>query len=473
MVKGCARTEWRQEWGILALVAVLALPLFTPRIYASDEIKYFAGLRSVYFDRDIHYANEYAYFIGRDPVAHAGLRPFMQNPTPTGYRFNDAPIGTALMWAPFYVAADGFVIVARMLGAAVPRDGYSWPYVWAVCLASLLWGTWGLCISYRLCRVYVGRADATLGVLAVWFASPVVFYLYITPAMSHANSLFAVALFLWVWHHSRGHRTSFEWVALGASAGLMVLVRELNWLFLLVVAVDELVRVFRPERLQAVSPRDDDGPPPLRTLVQRAPGYLMFGLTVAVLVAPQFYVYSTLNGTLGPTPFIVEKFSMVPAHAVDVLFSGFHGLFSWHPVTFVGVVGLLLLMRRVPMLAVALAVVFFAQVLVIGSYETWWGGASFGARRFVNCTSIFALGVSVVLGQLRGVPSRIAGALVVVLIFWNFGLAVQYSVGLIPRDAPVRMTQVAYNQVFEVPPRVARIAWQFVFDRSSLYRTRS
>ena len=104
------------------------------------------------------------------------------------------------MWAPFYIVADSLVVAARVLGATVPRDGYSWPYVWAVCLASLLWGTSGLFLCYRLCRAYVGRSEATWGVLAVWFASPAVFYLYITPAMSHANSLFAVALFIWVWH---------------------------------------------------------------------------------------------------------------------------------------------------------------------------------------------------------------------------------------------------------------------------------
>ena len=472
-LKKTVSKEWVQEWGALALLAVLALPLFTPRIYASDEIKYFAGLRSVYFDRDLHYENEYAYFVSRDPVAHAGLRPFMEQPTPTGYRLNDAPIGSAIMWAPAYIVADGLVVVARALGAAVPRDGFSWPYVWAVCIASLVWGTSGMFLCYRLCRAYVGRAEATWGVLAVWFASPVVFYLYITPAMSHANSLFAVALFLWVWHVTRHHRTLLGWVVLGVSAALMVLVRELNWLVLLVVAVDEL---FSIRRGADVDVRAQGGTAPaawFAELVHRGAGYLVFGLTVVALVAPQFYVYQTLNGTLGPTPFVVEKFSLLPVHAVEVLFSGFHGLFSWHPVTLVGVIGLALMWRRSPALALAFGAVFAAQVIVIGSYETWWGGASFGARRFVNCTAIFAVGVSVAFGQLRSASSRVAGAVIVLLILWNFGLAVQYSIGLIPRDEPVRMTQVAYNQIFEVPPRIAGIAWRFVFDRSSLYRTRS
>ena len=462
---------WR-EWRVLVLLGVLALPLFTPRIYASDEIKYFAALRSVYFDGDLHYANEYAHFIDRDPVAHAGFRPFMEHVTPTGYRLNDAPIGSALLWTPFYVVADGLVLTMRSLGSAIPRDGFSWPYVWAVCLGSLCWGVAGLFLCYRLCREYVSRTASTWAVVAVWFASPVVFYLYITPAMSHANSLFVVALFVWLWHTSRVGRTTLEWAVLGAAAALMVLVRELNWLFLILVALDELRAVWRA--------RDPEGNgiiagirPLVAELSRRAPGYVAFGAMLAVLAAPQFYVYRTLNGTFGPTPFIVEKFSVLPVHAVEVLFSGFHGLFSWHPVTLAGVLGLAALWRRAPGVALAFFAVVTVQVIVIGSYDTWWGGASFGARRFINCTILFAVGVAAMFAQLRG-AARHAGAVgVMLLILWNFGLAVQYSVGLIPRDAPVRMSQIAYNQLFEVPPRVAQIAWRFAFDRSSLYRTRS
>ena len=131
------RSDWVHEWGVLLLAGLLALPLFTPRVYGADEIKYFATLRSVYFDRDLHYENEYAHFIDRDPVAHAGLRPLRDTLTPTGYRLNDAPIGAAVLWAPFYVIADAAVVVARFSGVPVQRDGYGQPYIWAVCLGSL------------------------------------------------------------------------------------------------------------------------------------------------------------------------------------------------------------------------------------------------------------------------------------------------------------------------------------------------
>ena len=73
---GRISSDWFNGWGILLLVSVLALPLLTPRVYASDEIKYFSILRSVVFDRDLHFENEYQHFIEQDPVAHAGLVPF-------------------------------------------------------------------------------------------------------------------------------------------------------------------------------------------------------------------------------------------------------------------------------------------------------------------------------------------------------------------------------------------------------------
>ena len=257
------------------------------------------------------------------------------------------------------------------------------------------------------------------------------------------------------------------WVVLGATAALMILVRELNWLFIAVVGIDEVL--FLSSIRRSTAPNSA----PFYELSRRFPGYLLFALTTVLLVLPQFYVYDTLHGSFGPTPFVVQKFSLIPRYAFDVLFSGFHGLFSWHPITMLSMAGLVFLWSRSPKVMLIFSVVFLLQVLVIGSYETWWGGASFGARRFLNFTASFAVGLSVLVDGLRPAPKRVLQTCMVLLVLWNFGLAVQYSIGLIPRDQPVRMSEIVYNQVFEVPPRVAQLAWRFAFDRSSFYRTRS
>lgn len=464
------------EWGILWILGLVSLVLFTPRIYGADEIKYFAPLRSLYFDGDLHYENEYAWFIERDPVAHAGLVPYRDEVTSTGRRLNDGPIGSALLWAPFYVVADVLVAVARLAGSSVPRDGYSAPYVWAVSLGSLFWGTLGLFLTYRLCREFADAASSTVALVGIWFATPVVFYLYITPPMAHANSLFAVSLFLFVWLYTRDERQMREWVALGVTAGIMVLVRELNWLFLLAPAVDELFEAwdaYRVARVESALDRRGLLATWWHRFSPRTRGYLAMAVPLFLLVLPQLLVYRMLHGTFGPTPFVVDKFSAFPLHALQVLFSGFHGLFSWSPITLIGTLGLLALAQRNGRVALALFLVFAAQVAVVGSYDTWWGGASFGARRFINCMPIFAVGLAALLDGLRRPAHRVATALIVVLVVWNFGLAVQYATGIIPRDQPVAMRTLVRNQFVEVPPRIADVAWRFITDRASFYRTRS
>ena len=450
----------------------MALPLFTPRIYASDEIKYFVPLRSMYFDGDIHYENEYAYFVALDPVANADMVLFRDEVSPTGYRLNDAPIGSALLWTPFYIAADLAVGATRMMGSQIPRDGYSWPYIWAVALGSLFWGTMGLFITYRLCREFADSGSSSAALIGMWFASPVVFYLYVTPPMAHANSMFTVALFLFIWMHTRDERQLFEWGILGASAGLMVLVRELNWLLLLALVVDELAEMWDTYRTARVESALDS-----RGLfaswwqrhLSRLRGHVAFTGVMFIMLVPQFIVYRILHGTFTPAPYVVEKFSAYPIHAVSVLFSGFHGLFSWHPITLFGVVGLLALARKNGRIALALFVVFAAQVAVVGSYDTWWGGASFGARRFMNCTPIFVIGLAALLTGMRPLARRIAIGGIGLLVLWNFGLAIQYGTGLIPRDEPVTMATIARNQVVEVVPRMFDVGWRFLVDRSSFY----
>src|SRR5207248_6087563 len=50
--------------GLVALLFLFAafFPLVTHRIYASDEIQYFAYTHSLFFDRDLDFSNQYLYF---------------------------------------------------------------------------------------------------------------------------------------------------------------------------------------------------------------------------------------------------------------------------------------------------------------------------------------------------------------------------------------------------------------------------
>ncbi|NTV63399.1 MAG: hypothetical protein HGA65_07660, partial [Oscillochloris sp.] len=113
-------------WLIL-IVFLGLLPIAVPRIALSDEVQYYAYLRSVYFDHDLDFRNEYTHFAeeGRrfhdEAVANALLREDAINPNPqTGLLRNVAPVGSAILWSPGFVLADIGVRVANAAGAAIP-----------------------------------------------------------------------------------------------------------------------------------------------------------------------------------------------------------------------------------------------------------------------------------------------------------------------------------------------------------------
>src|SRR6185436_4417186 len=123
-----ARASWRET---LAVVLLLGLPLLAmqllrpvPRLDA-DAVEYYSHVRSLYFDGDLDFANEFHHFgiLARyDKIV----------PTVTGHRRTVFSIGPALLWMPFYAAGD---LVARARGDV--QDGYSPAHIRAVCLGSL------------------------------------------------------------------------------------------------------------------------------------------------------------------------------------------------------------------------------------------------------------------------------------------------------------------------------------------------
>ena len=96
---------------------LISLPAVTVRFYASDEIEYFAYLRSMWFDGDLSFDNEYRYFYDRGIARGWRFKEtFLDGTTATGLRINFAPVGSAILWSPFYILTDAGVRVARAVG---------------------------------------------------------------------------------------------------------------------------------------------------------------------------------------------------------------------------------------------------------------------------------------------------------------------------------------------------------------------
>jgi hypothetical protein len=462
--------RWWRDRGLVGLLVVFVLlaPLITQRIYASDEIKYFAYTHSLFFDQDLDFSNEYLHWYEVDPVKFRAIRDDLYNTREplTGLPTNEAPIGTGLLWLPSYALAHMGVLAAQALGANVAADGWSQPYIAAICFTSYLFACIGLLLCWSIAKRYFGSRLAAIATVVVWFASSLIFYSVIAPPWSHATSLMTVTLFIWYWLRTRRQegRTRREWVALGLLGGLMMLVREQDVLFLVLPGIEALVAVIDWWRSKS------------RVWLPRAAnwvlGLLVMGAAAFVAFIPQLLAYYFITGRFGPSRVVSSKFTLTSPNALNVLFNPEHGLFVWHPIILVSLVGIVVFWRRDRLLTTALLVAFALQVYIAGSFLTWQSASSFGQRRFINSTVIFVLGTATLIAWAldHGVPKWVVGIVAAGFVAWNAGLLMQYALWCSPQRQGLDWTVVLKGQM-ELPLKVPRLIWDFLTNRQVFYQS--
>src|SRR5207249_7966694 len=173
--------------------------------------------------------------------------------------------------------------------------------------------------------------------------------------------------FLYVWWWRRDRRSALGWFALGVLGGLMGLIRYQDGPLLLIGLLD------RPRR-----------------------GLHLLHCLAGVLVAfaPQLPIDQVLFGSLLPASPAGQDLQFLPGHYLDVLFSSFHGLFSWSPILLLAVAGFAFVPDR--RLQVAFVYSIVLELALCVAVPVWFGGFAFGMRRFVILTTFFAIGVAAV-----------------------------------------------------------------------------
>jgi len=468
---------------VLALLFLISLPAVTMRLYSSDEIEYFAYLRSMWFDRDLSFDNEYRYFYDRG-IAQ-GSRPrdngegvvggsfydtFLNTTTETGLRINFAPVGTAILWAPFYAVADIGVRTARAFGTDVAADGFSRPYLAAAAYGSAVYGFLALLLSASAIKRVLGDIDWSLA--AVWLGTPLIFYMYVAPGFSHATSAFVVAAFVVTWLHVRETWSSRGIAALGALAGLMAMVREQDALIAVGPALDYAVYAVHSARR---------GTRPFATSI----GLAAIGIATGVLCfVPQLLAYLTLYGRFGPSPLVSGKMDWMAPHLWDVLASLDYGFFFWTPLALPALAGLVALAigvssqdgargvstRSAAWIGLLCLLMVFSQIYVSGSVSSWTG-STFGQRRLIGLTIFLAIGLASLFRVAGpGWTRSVLIGVVALCTWWNLGLVAQFGTSLMNRQR-LELATNTYHNFVTIPRMVPELTYRYLFDRESFYRT--
>jgi hypothetical protein len=434
---------------LLAVFFLLAIIVFRPWVHGIDGAGYYSWLRSWVIQGDCNTEDEMNHFHLVQPAdLQFNVWSINFSRLKNGQFANYYPIGSAVLWAPFFLIAHSVVLLANACGSHVSADGYSTPYILLSMLGSAMWAFAGLSLIYHIVANKFGPIHGALATGTVWLSTPLVFYMYANPAMSHANDVFVNSLFVFVWLATRRDRTWSGWLLLGLATGLAAMVRTQNGL-LVVFPCFELLVFFIASLGQRIWTS-------LWKTVGRAS--IFIGGALAAFL-PQMLVWKTVFGSyLVPNPQQTSLglgFDFTGRHVLSVLFSTNRGLFLWSPITILAVAGILLLYRSDRRLAALLLCNFALQLYVVGSWVIWSGGVSFGPRFFLNSVPAFTIGLAVVLSELgKRIPRSMVAALCGAFVLWNFGLMGQYALQLVPRAGEVPLRQMIFNQFAVVPGKI-------------------
>ena len=403
--------------GLPALLVQLSLPV--PRLTA-DAVEYYSHLRSLYFDRDLDFANEFEHF----GILTRGDKVVK---TVTGHRRTIFSVGPALLWMPFYAAGD---VVARTQGDI--EDGYSPWHIRAVCLGSLAYIVTGLLLLRRVLGDVVAPAAADVTILVLFYATFLCWYAVGEPVMSHAGSFFLAAAILALWWPARREMSLLRAAALGALIGLAATVRWQNAVLLLLPALSLLPALRRA---------------PARTLGALSITLLAFALGTS----PQLLAWKAIFGQylLADPPHGRDFLRLDHPYLLQTLFSSRHGLLYWTPLLWGALLGYALFLRRDARTGLTL----LAPLLVMGYVNIcsgdWWAGGSFSNRRFDSLLPILSLGLAHAVASLERAAARrptaglvAAGAL---LVLWNTLLMAQYRANRLPQDETVSFARITEN----------------------------
>jgi len=301
------RRPWMRTAALFSTLfaAGLAAQLQLNARLQSDGFYYFAYLRSLAFDHDVDFANDYR-LLGLGDKAH------LFTPTATGHAQSAWTIGPAIVWSPFFAAGHVVATVLSRHDPNVNANGISFPYRQAVCVAGLFYGLLGCWFCFRVTRRFVDSRVAALATSVVISGSFMIWYLVKEPSMTHAPSMAVVAGFTWLWLASRDSmtRSTRQWAVLGAVAGFMTLIRWQNALFALLPACDALVLLW-----SAV--RSSDRAAFTRTI--RAG--LLFTACATAAFLPQMLAWKAIYGSYLAVSPVGPQILWSDPHLVDILWS--------------------------------------------------------------------------------------------------------------------------------------------------------
>ncbi|HRQ83782.1 MAG TPA: hypothetical protein PLV70_01565 [Flavobacteriales bacterium] len=352
---------------------------------------------------------------------------------PDGKRVIKYSAGMAVLYAPFFLVAH---LTAPALG--FPADGFSPPYQYIIGFGCLLYALLGLFVLRRVLLHFFNDTWTALLILLVVFGTNFLQLIaWDGTLLSHTPAFLLYALLLLATLRWHGHPRASSAMLIGASAGLITLVRPSEGLAVLLPLL--------------WLPGTDNGWKRKWELLKGHPQHVLWAaLAFVVAASPQLLYWHSVTGQWlfysyqNPG----EGFDFLPPHLANFLFSFRKGWLLYTPLMALALLGILVLWKRCRVAFWAVLAFVVADLWVVSAWTTWWyAGGSFSSRSMVPAYAVLAipLGFGLQALAVRRTWRMALGAVLAGMVALNLFQTWQWKAGILPRD---RITGAYYQAVF-------------------------
>jgi hypothetical protein len=305
------------------------------------------------------------------------------------------PYGVSFLQMPFYL---GGMAYAKITGTTF--NGYGEFNLLLVDIAGIFYSVLGLFFLYVYLKRYCSCIISVVTLLGLLFGTNVYFYTVTSAGYSHVYSFFLFSFFLYLCDRFFLNPSKTKIVLLGAVISLILLVRPFN-----ILLIPLVLFVGSGSWKEVLS----------KIKYFCSPGVLFLLLAVGLLFfLPQLIYWKWAYGTFLPDTYGEEGFSNLASPMVKAfLFAPRNGLILYSPLYGILFIFLLIYAAIDKFRGIATLVIVLLMIYLSSSWYTYAMGCGFGARNFVEYSTLLVLPVAFIIQKyIRHIALRIMLALI-------------------------------------------------------------
>ena len=351
-------------------------------IFKYDGASYYSYLPALFIHHDLgfHFAPKL------EEHSHRQIPP---GSTGTGSCIPKMTMGISILILPFFLTAH---LIVEIFG--LNADGYSFPYMLAVYVASLFYIVVGLYTLRKQLMEYYSEKISDGVILIIALGTNLFNYAFAEPTMTHNYLFFLFVMFLILtikWHKSPSIKNS---VFLGLITGIITLIRP----------SDVIIIIF----FLFYGITNKDATRDKINLIFKNIKFLLISLFFFILIISfQLIYWKIFGGKYFIDTYSTEHFFFDNPHILDGLFGFRKGWFIYTPVMLLIVPGIYFLLKSYKQFGKAVLIYLILTIYIIFSWWCWWYGGSFGCRSIVESYALFSLPLAESLFNLKGNTKRI------------------------------------------------------------------